>query len=317
VTDLLGGGPDRPPRAVPRRTLTVGALVILVVLGVRAGDGRAPRPVVSPAPGVSTPAAGDLLPVTGPVVRPDRTVGLVIDGRFRTGGTLEHRDPGAAGGPWTVAVRRRDGSLGTHGAVVTFPAPVSRAGAPVRVGRVAGRATPGAVSWPIAGAYARVRGDLTRGELTRLAAATTVTAGRPAVRAPAGFAVTAAGPLRAPTVREARYGSDELPGAAALGGLVYTGITTTGSFEDRLYAADSTPAGAVHGRPAVLSFAIGGSGALAWEPAPGIVAYVGYSGASSADTSTAVLHQLAQRTQGLSAQQWAATRPQVITQAGR
>ncbi|MFF7642943.1 hypothetical protein [Streptomyces canus] len=53
---------------------------------------------------------------------------------------------------------------------------------------------------------------------------------------------------------------------------------------------------------------------LVWEPEPGLVAYVGYSGASLAEGAVAALHQIAERTRLLSAEQWQATRPQTNDQ---
>ncbi|MFF4728729.1 hypothetical protein ACFY3M_25910 [Streptomyces mirabilis] len=116
-------------------------------------------------------------------------------------------------------------------------------------------------------------------------------------------------------IREARYGSDEVGEDDELSlGLTYTGVARCGGIEDRLYAADAQASGTVHGRPAVVTSALGGSGVLAWEPEPGLVAYVGYSGAPLDGGAVATLHQIAERTRLLSTEQWQATHSQTNNQ---
>jgi hypothetical protein len=228
---------------------------------------------------------------------------------------LNRRDRTADTDPWTVTVRRGDGSLGRNGAVVTFPVPAPQLGRPVQVGGVTGRAGDGEIACPIGGAHARVRGDLPRTELVGIAAATTVVSGRPHVDPPSGLSVTSTGTSRPRYIREARYGSDEVGEADELSlGLTYTGVARCGGLEDRLYAADAQASGTVHGRPAVVTSALGGNGVLAWEPEPGLVAYVGYSGASLDEGAVATLHRIAERTRLLSTAQWQATRPQTNDQ---
>jgi hypothetical protein len=213
-----------------------------------------------------------------------------------------------------VVVRRPDGSLGTHGAVVTFPVGAPTAGRSVGVDGVVGEADSGMVTWPVAGAYARIRGDLSEAELVAIAARTTVVTGRPTVLAPAGYTVVATGPYRPPTIHELRYGSAEVGEQAALGdGLTYTGVTSGGGFEDQLYAVPTATGGPVHGRPAVVSSVFGGNATLAWEPTPGVVAYVGYSG-SRLDEAIAALHRLAGQTRALTSTEWQATHPQTVDQ---
>ena len=87
-------------------------------------------------------------------------------------------------------------------------------------------------------------------DLVHIAELTTVVAGRPQVRPPAGFRVIARAPSRLPLIHEIRYGSGDLGVAPALGdGLTYTGLTSGGGFEDALYVERATPAGTVHGAP--------------------------------------------------------------------
>lgn len=227
------------------------------------------------------------------------------------GSTLDRWDKAADSGPWAVVVRRRDGALGRHSAVVTFPATGSAAGREVAVGGVTGRASPGEVSWPVAGAHARIRGDLQASVLVAIASAMRVEAGRPAVRPPAGYTVVSEGPYRSRHIREVRYEGSRFEG---LGGLVYTGVADLGGFEDQLYTMSVTNCGAVRGRPAVASTVGGGNGTLAWEVAPGLVGYLGLSSAPVEGPVLGAMYRLTNRTRIIDDRGWRATRPQVVGQ---
>ncbi|WP_328457749.1 hypothetical protein OG780_43240 [Streptomyces sp. NBC_00386] len=65
----------------------------------------------------------------------------------------------------------------------------------------------------------------------------------------------------------------------------------------------------MNGKPAIITSAFGGNGTLAWEPMPGVVAYIGYSGAQLDKGAIAALRRLAARTRLLSPEQWQATSP--------
>lgn len=120
-------------------------------------------------------------------------------------GYLTRSDSAAMNGPWTVVVRRADGSLGQHGAVVTYPATTSDlpdAQEPVRVAAVTGSAGRGFILWPLGNGRARIRGDLPPGDLLRIAELTTLKAGRPQVVAPKGFRVIVEAPFRMPVIHE-------------------------------------------------------------------------------------------------------------------
>ncbi|RZU76578.1 hypothetical protein EV384_5243 [Micromonospora kangleipakensis] len=198
---------------------------------------------------------------------------------------------------------------------MTFPVGAPRVGRSVDVGGVIGRAEGGTVIWPVAEAYARIRGDLSEVELIAIAARTTVVAGRPIMHQPVGYVVLSRGPYRPPTIHEIRYGSAEVGEQEALGsGLTFTGVTSGGGFEDQLYAARADDGGLVHGRPAVVSHISGGNATLAWEPAQGIVAYVGYSGSQLDKEAIAALRRLAERARALTSSEWRATNPQIIDQ---
>ncbi|MGW4946171.1 hypothetical protein ACWEOZ_31835 [Actinoplanes sp. NPDC004185] len=318
MTDIVTFGPGEPPRR-PSRRLVVAGVVVLAALAagtvaVALDHRRAPIPPAAsdPVPPTAGPSCPALSPATAVV-----PVALVI-GCARGGTSLDRRDPTAGNGPWTVVVRRADGSLGRHGAVITFPvaAPPTGAGT-VEVGGKAGKAGPDSVTWPVAGAYARIRGDLPEPALVTIAARTSVARGRPVVEEPpADYTVAGGGPYRPPAIHEVRYGSAALGEQAALGGgLAYTGVARGGGFEDQLYAAHATAAGQVGDRPAVVSPVFGGNGSLAWEPAPGVVAYVGYSGSSLTDGAVAALLRLAQRSRPVNDQQWRATGPQAVEQS--
>lgn len=156
----------------------------------------------------------------------------------------------------------------------------------------------------------RVRGDLPQSELIAVAVATRVVSGRPVVESPPGLSVTATGSSRPPYIHEARYGSAETGEANELsGGLTFTGVARCGGLEDQLYAGRVRTAGTVNGKPAVITSALGGNGALAWEPVPGVVAYIGYSGAPLDEGAVAALRRLAARARLLSPGQWQATGP--------
>lgn len=295
---------DDVMRRVSRRrgqTRRVGmvASALLVVLGVagvvliRRNDGA--RPPLAPPTDVSA---------------------IVISGAG-AGSSLDRSDVNAAAGAWSVVVRRtRDGSLGAHGAVVTFPVGAPAATLrPVRVGDIDGSARDGAVIWPIAGQHAQVHGDLAEGDLIRIAAAVSIVDGHPALPALEGMTAQAAIPYRAASVHEVRYGSTDVGEAAGLGnGLTYTGVFDGASFEDQLFDTRQQNGYTVQGHPAVVSDVQGGNASLAWEPAPGLVAYVGYSGAQLDAAAITSLVALAERTTSLTAAEWEATRPQVVEQ---
>lgn len=314
MSDILSHGPEGPRRRLPRWVGAVGAVVVLAAvvaaLALRAGDGGSGEhtPTVSTS-AVPTRGARTVAAVPTPTVRPGQTAAVALSRRTAFGKTLDRRDPGAAHGPWAVIVRRHDGSLGRHGAVISYPAPDSHFGHRVRVGDVVGRAYAHTVTWPLGDKRARIRGDLSERRLVRIAASTRTEHSRPRVRAPDGFTVVAAEPYRSPHVREVRYGPAELVAAGKLEGMVYTGLTRGGAFEDRLYATDVGSGWSVHGHPAVLSSVGGGNAALAWEPSPGVVAYVGYSGVPLSHDAIATLAAVADRTIPLSLSQWRATHP--------
>jgi hypothetical protein len=300
VDDVMARSEARRKRRAQRRVVTA-LLVVLAVSGVGValsrGDGGADR-------GISVAGATGGLP------------GLRI-GDARTS-TLDRRDLGVDDGPWTVIVRRSDGSLARHGAVVTWPVATMPTGTEVTINGETGRRAPGEIVWPVAGSpgYARVRGDLSDDELLALAQRTyVVRGGRPAVRATPGLSTVFSGPYRAPVVREARYGSAQLGEDKALGGgLTYTGVLRAGGFEDQLYATADRTSLRVGGKPAVVSAVQGGNATLAWELAPGRIAYVGYSGNSISDAAAQALARLARRTRLVPPRAWAATHPGVSEQ---
>lgn len=270
-------------------------------------NGSAASPVPTPwtcpaAPGQPTAGSPASLPQ-------DPVAALVLDGAA-AGSGLDRRDRSAASGPWSVVVRRRDGSLGRHSAVVTFPTARAALGDPVAVGGASGRVTSREVNWPIHGGQARVRGDLGAEVLVKLAAATRIVNGRPTLVAPAGYTVVSRGPYRSPHLREVRYSGSGLP--PTLGGLVYTGVTSLAGFEDQLYGSSSHACGVVHGQAAILTAVGGGNGTLAWQVSTDQVSYVGYSGSGLTGTVLRDVYRLAVRSRAITERQWRASRPQVI-----
>ena len=327
MPENAGVDPEGPRAArAPRGLLFVAALVLALGLAVAASTlgESSTQPPPRPPPADATTTVSDPTP-TGSLTTPSIRVETALPaiGGLALGGqpiatSLTRSDPTAVNGPWTVVVRRADGSLGRYGAVVTYPAPTNDAantGAPIRVGSASGISGPGFILWPLGNGQARIRGDLPQADLVHIAELTTVVAGRPQVRPPEGFRVIARAPSRLPLIHEIRYGSSDLGVAPALGdGLTYTGLTSGGGFEDALYAERATPAGTVHGAPAVLSSVQGGNGTLAWEPSPGVVAYVGWSGAGESAKAVTALRTLAEGTYILTPSQWLVTRPQLDDQ---
>jgi hypothetical protein len=294
--------------------VTAGAAAVLTVGIMAAGSPDEPRHRAAPAHASSSPSPSGVVFPEGPdaTVAPEQTPGLVIKwAALERGSVWDQLDRTSGSGPWTVTVRRHDGSLGRHSAVVTFPVPAPGSGRVVKVGAVSGRGGDGEITWRIGSGYARVRGDLTETQLAGIAAATTVTAGRPEVEPPPGLSVAATGPSRPRDLREVRYSADSVGEASAFaqGVTFFTGVVRCGGFENQLYVARVRASGTVRGKPAVVTSALIGDGLLAWEPAPGVVAYVGYSGAPLTDDAIAALHRIAERTRLLDTQQWQTAGP--------
>jgi hypothetical protein len=304
--DRLELGPRRP---VPRWVSIAAAVALAVGVGayLLVGHGRSPERKAAPEPTATAPASDtDPIPTPPPIACPATDapvdanpvpVSAAVAVGLGNGPVLlalDRHDAGAARGPWTVAVRAAGGSLGRRGAVITFPVPAVGAGwEPVDVSGVPGRTLGNALVWPIGGAFARVRGDQPLTDLIRIAAETTVRDGRPIVDPLTGFATVSSLPYRAGDIYEARYAASTLgrPGNAL--GFIYSGLVRAGGFEDRLYEDGFTDTFTVHGHPAVLSQVLGGSATLAWEVAPGVIAFVGYSGPSPTSTTECALVTLA------------------------
>jgi hypothetical protein len=253
----------------------------------------------------------------------------------QAGQSQEVRDPGAERGPWSVIVRRTDGSLGQHGAVVTYPVPAVTTGPMVPVAAaisrgdghrasnvgiddLAGHADgSGGIVWPLNGRFARIRGDLGRSMLAVLAARVSIRHSHPAMtELPPGYRVFASEPYRAPVVTESRYTDSLRVDSGPIDGLVYSGVVIRGaSFEEALYSEqaespkDVSPGGDIGGHPAIRSPVGGGSATLAWEIAPGLVAFVGYSGGLVPSAATPSLIELARGGHLLGHAQWVATHP--------
>jgi hypothetical protein len=177
-----------------------------------------------------------------------------------------------------VVIRATNGHLGVHAAVATFPVGRDLAGTVVTKPR-------GAVwsprfqrlVWPLAGGHAQIVGDVGQTQLAELAMRITVEAGKPHLGALEGFTAAANTTYRPPIVHEMRYSTTDLGQERRLGrGLVYTGLMSGASFESQALESRAMPAGFVRGQPAIYSKTQNGNGALAWESAPGEVAYVSF-----------------------------------------
>jgi hypothetical protein len=211
-----------------------------------------------------------------------------------------------------------DGDLGAGNAVITAPVAVGlQSDSNVHTTSSSGASLSTLVmSRP--GGRVLVRGvGLDADEVTAIANATQVVDGRPFVSLPASmykYTVVAIGTERPSAIHETRYGCDEVGEAGALGGLCYTGLTTSAGFEAALYSSGFQPGPPVHGHTSVVSTVGGGNATLAWEPQPGLIAYVGYSGNSLAAEQIAALTRLADRSTVISAAEWSASQPQEVTQ---
>ena len=233
--------------------------------------------------------------------------------------TLDRRDLNAADGPYSIVVRAKDGSMIQRTAVVTFQPNVIV----TVLASLENIGVSGVTELSIArdGGTLRVRAvGLTPAEISGIGDATQVVDGRPLVTLSSlpEFSVVASGSWTPSTVRAARYGCVEV-GEIDTQGLCYTGLTFSPGFEDALFKAGFQPGPLVAGRPSAISTIGGGSGTLAWEPRPGVVAYIGYSANPPVSEPSTVdaMARLAERAQILSPDEWTATNPAVSTQTNR
>ncbi|MFG1997377.1 hypothetical protein ACGFJ7_46115 [Actinoplanes sp. NPDC048988] len=288
MTDIVSFGPDKPPRRFPVAVAVVGVLALAVAfLFLNRDGGEQPAPVtLTPSSCTGVPARGAPAALTGA-----SPVAIVIDGACAAGTGLERRDTTAAGGPWTVLVRRAGGSLGHDGAVVTYP--------------VSGAAsTRQMVVKALGAAHVRVRGDLPAADLRAIADRVRLSGGRPVVSPPPGLSVVASGTYRPASIHEVRYGSADVGEREALGGgLTFTGVAAAGGYEDHLYATGD------------LTSVFGGNAAIAWEPKPGLIAFIGYSGSERTEAADQALRRLAARARAINGDGWRAMTPVVAPQS--
>jgi hypothetical protein len=300
VPDLSGVFERVRRRRLRRRAGAAGLVVVLLVAGLTVGLSARGRQDVRPA-------TSPLLSFAALVVEGAAPVGPEASG---SGGdaTVDRRDGAARAGAWSIVIRAADGSLGYHSAIVTYPVPAVSGGEHITVGTGVATIAGSTLTWRAdAGGFARLRGDLSRPQLVAIAAAVTVVAGRPVLGALDGFTVQAAAPYRAPDVREVL-----LHGVSVRLAFVYTGVLEGGFFEDQLLAQPDRTSVTVHGHRAVVSTIQGGNATIAWEPRPGVVAYVGYSGPGMTDAVLAELARVANRTSAIDAAAWGATDPQIV-----
>ncbi|HKD97676.1 MAG TPA: hypothetical protein VKB69_08740, partial [Micromonosporaceae bacterium] len=276
MADVISFGSDKPRGPRRRWIAAVGAALLAAVVVAVAldqgghhstpGAGSTPTAGTSRPPDTATTATGasggdgggrPCVPLTEGISPPPAeapaavALGDASGSALDTGSALDRCDRAAADGPWSAVVRRDGGRLGRGEAVVTFPVATPSGAREV--------VEPGLMVVRIGNGWVRIRGDLDPGELARIANRVTTVDGHPFVRPPAGFAVVATTPYRAPSRRELRYGSDEVGEQAALGnGLTYAGIAAAGGFLDALHAGGVPDAVTVNGMPAVISTVYGG-----------------------------------------------------------
>ena len=292
----------RRVRRQRRRSRTTRATVVVLLLAIgltvagarrRSSQGSA---LVNP-PEVDIESVGALvLPEADGIVLPPN-------------GTVERIDPSAPSSPRSIILRRPGGHLGDGSIVITAGHDPSStdpsAGLPTPVSPVTTYDRPhGSISISAAG--------VPEADIAAIASHTDLIDGAPVVRPTGGlrsYAVASAASNRPPIIREARYGCDAV-GEPTLAGLCYTGLATSAGFEDAIYMIGFQPGPPVRGMPTVLSVVGGGSATLAWEPTPGVIAYVGYSGVERAENAGPALARLAERAMIVSSTEWQASNPQ-------
>lgn len=302
-----------------RRSRAAAAVIVAVaVLGLVTAATWRPEGGQQLATSVAgQPAPIDLAAVGGPSI-----AGAGPDASYPAT-NLERIDPEAAAGPWTVVLRESGGALDDPSVAITYPAapvPGSMAefGHSDSSGGIQRRTFVRSMG---SGRLVRVArsGNLPDGEMVRVADAVSIVDGRPVVAdglltGDRAYEVVAAGPTRPSMVAEARYGCDSLGESDDLGGLCYAGLTASQGFETALFEAGFTAGPDLDGHPTAVSGVGGGNGTLAWEIHPGVIAFVGYSGAAMGPDQIEALHRLASRFELLSPAAWAATGPQVVEQ---
>jgi hypothetical protein len=101
-------------------------------------------------------------------------------------------------------------------------------------------------------------------------------------------------------------------------GLTYAAVTDAAAgIEDEILAGGVQSGFSVHGDPATLvplgvAPQLPGNADLVWEPSLGVVAFVGYSGASLSARAAAALQRIADRTRLLGEPAWQATHPGIV-----
>jgi hypothetical protein len=233
--------------------------------------------------------------------------GLVLGDRLKVPGwSLERWDCNAPKGPWSVVIRGTGGHFGVQSAVATFPVGSARTGTVVS-GPPGGLWDPvlRRLVWPLAGSHAQIIGDLGPATLANLARSIAVVGGKPHLRARGGYTAVSTIPYASTVVHEMRYVTAALGQVGTLGeGSLYTGAMSGASFESAALEAHARSAGSVRGRPAIYFEVAGRFGTLAWQPAPGQVSYIGFSGASIRPDAVEALRALANRGKALTPSQW-------------
>ena len=309
LADVHGRANRRRRRAKTARLVTTSCVVVAAVVGLFAVTRLRSA---SNAVAVVPPSEVQVSTVGGLVVT-DAGVNISYPHS-----TLERVDLQAGTSPFAIVVRRNDGRLGSGSAVVTYPVVgVQQPDGEIRTDSSTGTDISTAMFSRPGGQILVRAASLTTDEITAIANAARVVGDRPVVSLPesmGNFAVVASGTVRTPMIRESRYGCDALGEAVTLGGLCYTGLVTSPGFEAALYSRSFQPGPTVQGHPSFVSSIGGGSATLAWEPLPGIIAYVGYSGPQLTATQVEALARFAQRTTLITPAEWAATKPQVVHQ---
>lgn len=323
--DEVDNREERPSRS--SGLTLVGLLGGAVLAAVLVGQLTAPDPPARSPTAVAPTNVSDLPTTTAPnkpigvgsLKRcPVQLGGLTLGEDLQVpGSTSEIWDCDAlTQGPWSLVIRAPDGHFGVRSAVVTYPFPGTSPLPDKPVTKPQGgrwNADAQSLIWPLAGSHAQIVGDVGQAQLADLAMRVTVVSGLPHLAALDGFTAAATTTYRFPLIHEMRYETVDLGQESKLGtGEVWTGVTTGASFEFELLRVRAVPggsafyksAGVVRGKPAIYARAPDSNWILAWESAPGEVAYIGYSGPVSPADAVEALRSLADKGKVLTPGQW-------------
>lgn len=317
-------------RTRTRRRYAVGTTVAaMAVVGAAVTFGRGPAEGEQQADQPPVESGG--IPLA-PVASADlgKARGMVITTSDPSGGStpapgsgLVRLDPNSTdrGQPFVVVLRRDGGHLGQDTVTITFPAtptltapqrPLDMLGdtiTAVERSRLILNTPDGMLQLQGAG--------ISRAVLLDIAESVDIVDGRPrvALAQMSEFSEWTTDSAAPAWTAGARYGCFDLGEADALGnGLCYTEMAPLAGFQQAILRDGFILGPLIDGHQSVVSAVGGGNATLAWEPEPGIVAMIGYSGSMYGEEQLAAMVRLANRTTQLPTEEWARVEAQVVSQ---